>query len=155
MMLNSKPKISVIVPCYNVEKYLVHCLDTIRSQTLINLEVICINDGSTDETGRILADFAREDKRFVVINKTNTGYGDSMNLGLLKAKGDYIGIVESDDFIEKDMFEKLYKIAEEKKLQISRCCYYQYKQGRTTPIKNDWVPVFDTKITGSPESFRL
>ena len=93
-------KLSILVPCYNVEKYVAQCLSSIVNQTLQNIEIICINDGSTDKTLEILQSFQTTDSRIKIINKKNSGYGDSMNLGLDMAKGKYIGIVESDDYIE-------------------------------------------------------
>lgn len=105
------PKVSVIVPIYNVEKYLRQCLDSIIGQTLIDIEIICINDGSTDSSLGILMEYGKFDSRIRIINKENTGYGNSMNIGLRAAVGEYIGIVESDDFIENNMFETLYQHA--------------------------------------------
>lgn len=152
-MSASNPVISILVPCYNVEKYLLQCLESIQSQSISNFEVICINDGSTDGTEEILNQIARIDPRFIVIDKPNSGYGDSMNQGLLKAQGEYIGIVESDDFIDQEMFKKLYKEAKEKSLQISRCAYFQYDKGTLTPVTSDWVPknkVFNPNVDNSP-----
>ena len=101
-------KLSVLVPIYNVEQYLPQCLDSLCAQTLKSLEIICINDGSTDASGAILDEYSKNNPNIIVINKKNSGYGDSMNCGLRKAVGEYIGIVESDDFIDPDAFEKLY-----------------------------------------------
>ena len=103
----SQPSVSILVPCYNVEKYIHQCMDSIISQTLKDIEIICINDGSKDNTLSILKEYADKDKRIVIIDKSNSGYGDSMNQGLKKANGEYIGIVESDDFVEPNMFETL------------------------------------------------
>ena len=85
-------KISVIVPVYNVEKYLTECIESICSQSLEDLEIICVNDGSTDNSLDILNDFAKQDKRIIVINKANSGYGHTINMGLNAATGEYIGI---------------------------------------------------------------
>ena len=104
-------KLSVLVPIYNVEQYLPQCLDSLCAQTLKSLEIICINDGSTDASGAILDEYSKNNPNIIVINKKNSGYGDSMNCGLRKAVGEYIGIVESDDFIDPDAFEKLYSLA--------------------------------------------
>lgn len=118
--------ISVLVPICNVEKYLSQCLDSILNQTFRNLEVICINDGSTDSSLDIIKKYAKIDARIVVIDKANSGYGDSMNRGLSVAKGKYIGIVESDDFIEKDMYERLFNEAEKYGLDIVKGKYNLY-----------------------------
>lgn len=120
------PKISVLVPIYNVEKYLEECLESIISQTLQDIEVICINDGSTDGSLKIIKKYAKNDPRFVIINKKNSGYGDSMNRGLAKATGEYIGIVESDDWVEKDMFESLYSLAKENEAEVVKSNFYNY-----------------------------
>lgn len=105
------PKVSIVVPVYNVEKYIVKCLESLRQQTFHDIEIICIDDGSTDKSGSILDEFAELDERFIVVHKNNAGYGHSVNLGISKAKGDYIGIVESDDFAKTDMIENLYHAA--------------------------------------------
>lgn len=105
------PKVSIVVPVYNVEKYIVQCLESLRQQTFHDIEIICIDDGSTDKSGSILDEFAELDERFIVVHKKNTGYGHSVNMGISKAKGDYIGIVESDDFAKTDMIENLYNAA--------------------------------------------
>ena len=114
-------KISVIVPCYNVERYIHQCLESIVNQTHSNLEIICIDDGSTDNTPAIIDRVALTDTRIKVIHKSNTGYGDTMNVGLEASTGDYIGIVESDDWIEPDMYETLLRAALDNSLDIARC----------------------------------
>lgn len=101
-------EISVLVPVYNVEKYLNLCLDSILAQTFTDLEIICIDDGSTDKSGEILDRYAENDARIKVIHKPNSGYGKTMNMAVSLASGRYIGIVESDDTIEKDMYQILY-----------------------------------------------
>ncbi len=124
------PKVSILVPCCNVEKYVEECLISIKNQTLRDIEVICINDGSTDSTLDLINRCTVGDDRFIVINKPNSGYGDSMNLGLGLAKGEYIGIVESDDFIEPNMFELLYENAKKFDLDVSRACYFHLRNGK-------------------------
>lgn len=103
------PEISVIVPVYNSEKFLKECLDSILSQTYGDLEVICVNDGSTDNSLDILNQYKNSDSRVKVIDKENSGYGASLNMGIDAAQGNYIGIVESDDFIKENMYEELNK----------------------------------------------
>lgn len=125
-------KISVIVPVYNVENYLGQCINSIRNQTLTDLEIICIDDGSTDASGRMLDTYAQEDRRIKVVHKENTGYGHTMNVGLDIARGEYIGIVESDDFIEADMYEGLYSTAREYDLDFIKSNHWKYSEtGRT------------------------
>ena len=112
------PKVSVIVPVYNVEKYLNTCMKSILSQTLKDIEIICIDDGSTDHSGEILDGIAAKDKRVTVLHRKNAGYGATMNAGLSVATGEYIGIVESDDCILPDMYEKLYEAASNNNLDM-------------------------------------
>ena len=120
------PKVSILVPIYNVEKYLTECLESIVKQTLTDIEIICINDGSTDSCPMILEEYAKKDSRIIVINKPNSGYGASMNLGLQKATGEYIGIVESDDFVKPEMFEELYSTAIKNNAELVKSDYYEF-----------------------------
>lgn len=120
------PKVSILVPIYNVEKYLRECLESLIAQTLEDIEIICINDGSTDSSPEIIKEFQAKDKRIKVINKENSGYGASMNKGVEAATGEYIGIVESDDFADKTMFENLYNQAKANDLDILKSDFIQY-----------------------------
>lgn len=126
------PKISVLVPVYNVEKYLPECLNSLTNQTLSAIEIICINDGSTDNSLKILQDYAERDPRIQIINKENSGYGASMNLGIKHAKGEYIGILEPDDFIELKAYEDLYRAAERFSADVVKADYFTEKNGKTT-----------------------
>lgn len=112
------PKVSVIVPVYNVENYLSSCLESILSQSLMDMEIICVDDGSTDNSGRILDQYALRDNRIKVIHRLNAGYGASMNVGLSAASGEYIGIVESDDRIKPEMYQTLYAAAVQDDLDL-------------------------------------
>lgn len=124
--IDNKIKLSILVPCYNVEKYLKKCLKSVLSQTMKEIEVICINDGSKDSTLEILKKFAKKDSRVKIIDKPNSGYGNSMNRGLDAAKGEYIGIVESDDYVEKDMCEVLYNVAKKYDLDVVKSDYMTF-----------------------------
>lgn len=132
-------KISVIVPVYNVEKYLTECIESICSQSLEDLEIICVNDGSTDNSLDILNDFAKQDKRIIVINKANSGYGHTMNMGLNAATGEYIGIIESDDFADKNMFEDLYKLAKDNDADIAKGDWFNYWSKNKFARKNNRI----------------
>ena len=99
--------ISVIVPIYNIVEYLPRCVNSIRRQTYRNLEIILVDDGSTDNSGALAEKMALEDKRIRVLHKENGGSSSARNLGLSKASGDYIGFVDSDDYIEPEMYERL------------------------------------------------
>ena len=119
-------KVSVVVPCYNVENYIRQCLDSLVNQTLKDIDIICVNDGSTDNTLSILREYEQKDPRVSVINKNNSGYGNSMNIGFDAASGEYIGIIESDDYADLDMFEKLYNEAKLHSLDVYKSGYYLY-----------------------------
>jgi glycosyltransferase involved in cell wall biosynthesis len=114
----SKNLISVVVPIYQVEDFLVKCIESIRNQTYKNLEIILVNDGSTDKCGEICEDYALKDNRIKVIHKENGGLSDARNAGLKVAKGDYVAFVDSDDYIEKNSYEVLIKEAIENNLDI-------------------------------------
>lgn len=109
MFVNNKGKISVIVPVYMAEDSLKKSVDSIRNQTYSNLEIILIDDGSTDNSGIMCDEFAREDSRIKVIHQKNGGLSNARNVGIENATGEYIGFVDSDDYIEKDMYEVLIK----------------------------------------------
>ena len=111
-------KVSIIVPVCNVEQYLSTCLDSILAQTLEDIEVICVDDGSSDQSPAILDDYTKRDSRMRVIHKDNRGYGHSMNVGIDAASGEYIGIVESDDCILPNMYETLYSTAKNNDLDL-------------------------------------
>lgn len=119
-------KVSIVVPVYNVQRYLRQCMDSIIGQTLHEIEIICVDDGSTDQSGMILDEYACKDDRVRVIHKKNTGYGNSMNIGFAAAHGEYIGIVESDDYVDAQMFEFLYRIAHDNQLDVVKSSFYFY-----------------------------
>jgi len=122
-----QPKLSILVPIYNVETYLPQALRSLTHQTLQDLEIICINDGSTDRSLAIIKEFAENDLRIKIIDKPNTGYGDSMNLGLKQATGKYIGILEPDDWIEENAFEMLYQQAEQNFADVVKANFFRVK----------------------------
>lgn len=121
-MLNNI-KISLIVPCYNIRKYLPRCIESILAQTYKNLEIILISDGSTDGTDEVIREYAKKDSRIIPIFKQNSGVSDTRNRGLDIATGDYIGFVDGDDYIEPEMYETLLKNAIENNADISHCGY--------------------------------
>ena len=122
----SAPAVSVLTPVYNVERFLPECLESLKAQKLKDIEFICINDGSTDGSLEILRAYAADDPRFKIIDKPNSGYGASMNCGLDAARGEYVGIVESDDFASPDMFKKLYKFAKRHNCDLVKSNYYEH-----------------------------
>lgn len=115
------PLMTIIVPVYNVEKYLVRCLDSIVNQTYQNLQIILIDDGSTDNSGKICDEYSNNDQRISVIHKRNEGVSAARNEGLDLAEGKYIGFVDSDDYIELDMYERLYKRIEATDAEMVVC----------------------------------
>lgn len=124
-------KVSIIVPTYNVEQYLVECMESITNQTLEDIEVICINDGSTDGSLAILKSYAEKDSRITIVDKENGGYGIGMNIGLDMATGEYIGIVEPDDFVPVNMFGDLYRIAKENgDLDFVKADFYRFERSK-------------------------
>lgn len=127
----NNPAVSILVPICNVEKYLRECLDSLVYQSLHDIEIICINDGSTDSSLEIIQEYANRDDRIVVIDKLNSGYGDSMNKGLDIARGKYVGIVESDDFASLNMFEVLYEAAERYQVDVVRTNYCAHITGES------------------------
>lgn len=120
------PKVSVLTPIYNVAQFLPECLESLQRQKLSEIEFICINDGSTDNSLDILKMYAENDERFTIIDKANSGYGASMNCGIDAARGEYIGIVESDDFADKKMFKTLYKYASKNNCDIVKSNYFEH-----------------------------
>lgn len=106
-------KVSVIIPVYNNEQYLKECLDSIVNQTLSDIEIICVNDGSEDNSLQIIEEYKQKDNRIILINQDNMGQSSARNNGLKIATGEYIGFVDSDDYIDKDYYEKLYNSAKQ------------------------------------------
>lgn len=135
-----QPLISVVVPVYNVEKYLCRCVDSIINQTYKNLEIILVDDGSPDNCPKICDEYAKKDKRIKVIHKKNGGLSDARNAGIKISKGDYIGFVDSDDFINLEMYTKLYKIITENDADIAICDlkrFHDEKKVKEQINKND------------------
>lgn len=135
---NEVAEISILVPVYNVEKYLGACLDSILEQTFTDFEVICMDDGSTDKSGDILDEYAIKDSRISVIHKENSGYGKTMNIALQLAKGRYIGIVESDDTIEKDMYQVFYDAVTDYNLDMVKSDFYLVWDNEDGTVKRQY-----------------
>lgn len=147
------PTVSILVPCFNVERYLKACLDSIAGQTLTCFEVICINDGSTDATLDIIRSYAEHDSRFVVVDKPNSGYGASMNRGLDIARGEFIAILESDDFMEPQALATLVDAARKHHAQATKANFYFY-WGTPEPHnqKNELIHASDPDVV-DPKTF--
>ena len=117
---------SVIVPIYNVEKYLSRCIDSVLSQTFADFELILVDDGSPDNCPEICDKYAQKDHRIKVVHKENAGLGMARNLGVEVATGDFICFIDSDDFIEEECLNAMYSAAEENKVDLVICDYYKY-----------------------------
>lgn len=139
------PKVSIVIPVYNVEKYLKECLNSVRNQTLKDIEIICIDDGSTDSSGVILDEYALQDPRFKIIHKKNEGYGKSMNAGIEFAAAPYVGIVESDDWIAPDMYEKLLALMEKQQVDVLKTDFYRFYDNEEGGYIEQYVPLIIEK----------
>ena len=124
----SSIKVSIVVPIYNVEGYLRTCLDSILAQTLHEIEIILVDDGSPDKCPQIIDEYAAKDSRIVAVHQENGGYGKAVNHGFDLARGEYVGIVESDDFIEPEMYEMLYIKAKKYDADVSKGSFYDYDE---------------------------
>ena len=134
-------KVSVIVPAYNCENYIEKCLDSILCQTLDDMEIIAINDGSTDSTGAILDKYAKNNQKITVFHQKNSGVAAARNAGLKAAKGIYIGFVDADDYISKDMFQSLYCAASQKDADLAMCdfcnVFSQRQEHKVLRLRNE------------------
>lgn len=117
------PKISIIIPAFNEEKNISRCLDSVLNQTFTDFEVICIDDGSSDSTFEIIRNYSKKDSRIISLNNPQKGVSSARNFGIDNSKGDYIGFVDSDDFIQPQMYEFLYKAVTENNCDFSVCKY--------------------------------
>lgn len=145
-----EPLISVIVPVYKVEQYLDECVQSIINQTYKNLEIILVDDGSPDRCPEMCDEYARQDSRIKVIHKPNGGLSSARNVGIDIARGEYIGFVDSDDYIAHDMYEKLYKAFEgTEKIFAVKCNYKRLAEGKLQPHK--WWPNENMNILPSED----
>ena len=134
-MMTTKPKISVIIPVYNVEKWLNKCVDSILAQSYENFEVILVNDGSTDKSGDICDKYLKEDNRVKVFDILNSGQSVARNIGLKEAKGDYILFIDSDDYIsDKVIIEKFINILDSNKYDFIYTSYCRFEDGNEEKI---------------------
>ena len=141
-------KISIIVPVYNTAKYLDKCIQTLIKQTLEDIEIIFIDDGSEDGSAEILKNYAKNDKRISILNQNHKRQGAARNYGLSIAQGEYIGFVDSDDWVELDMFEKLYYQAKETDSDIVMCSMNTFEDGTNKIIVNTYntLDIFNQKF---------
>lgn len=126
-------KVSIVLPVYNVANYLPKCLDSLLAQTLEDIEIICVNDGSKDNSLTILQNYAAKDSRIIVIDQANSGPGAARNKGIISAQGEYIGFVDPDDWVDDDMYEKMYSAAQTHDADLVECgvITHNEKSGKT------------------------
>ena len=145
--------ISVIIPVYKTANYLPRCLDSVLSQTYTNLEIILVDDGSPDNSGNICDEYAKRDNRIVVIHQMNQGVSAARNAGLKIAKGDYIGFIDSDDYIHTNMYQKLYELIKETNADLAQC---RYQERFPDDIKEPYKYIISNKIISNRiESIKL
>lgn len=123
------PKVSIVVPSLNSIAYIHECIDSILNQTLKDIEIICVDAGSSDGTLEVLREYERKDSRLKVIVSSKKSYGYQMNLGIKEARGEYLGIVESDDYIKENMYERLYEIAKKYDCEVVKSDYCRFAYG--------------------------
>ena len=134
-------KVSIIVPVYNVENYLRECLDSLIHQTLKEVDIVCVNDGSTDSSPAILQEYAARDSRIRIISQENGGYGKAMNQGLDAALGEYIGIVEPDDYVDLHMFQDLYETAKMHNLDFVKADFFRFTKAADGSERLEYEPL--------------
>ena len=117
-------KVSIIVPVYNVEKYLKRCINSLINQTLQDIEIIVVDDGSTDNSGQIIKEYQEKNSNIKYYKKENGGLSDARNYGMKYAPSEYIAFLDSDDFVDKTMYEKMYNKAIEENADYVECDFY-------------------------------
>lgn len=143
-----EPKVSVIIPIYNVENYLVKCMESVQNQTFDDIEIIAVNDGSTDGSRRLLDEMKLKDDRIIIVDKKNEGLSSARNVGIDIAKGEYIAFIDSDDWVDKEYIKRMYDVCVDYGCDIVQCSYedifvYQDSSStRQTSINS--VPTFYT-----------
>ena len=147
MMKNVPSKISIIVPVYNVEKYLAKCLDSLVSQTYQNIEILVINDGSKDDSEKIMRAYSsRFPDKITAFNKENGGLSDARNFGVDYATGDYIGFVDSDDYVQQTMFEEMLNLAEKYDAEMVICNIQKVDEHGNVTQRLTQIPHLPEKI---------
>ena len=150
------PKVSIIMPIYNASKFLDQSIQCLIGQTLKDIEIVCVDDGSKDNSLSIMRKYADEDARIKIIDKENAGYGNAMNQGLKIATGKYIGILEPDDYIDTDAFARLYSVAEQNQCDVIKANYYERyeKQGQDKFMEVLWEVPYD-RVTNADENKKI
>lgn len=153
LKLNNNPLISVVVPIYNVEKYLRRCVESIRCQTYSNLEIILVDDGSPDSCGKICDAYRNTDNRIKVIHKKNGGLSDARNVGIKIAQGEYITCIDSDDFISPFFIDNLWTAIQESKCEIATSWFVDYYEGDDI-TESKKLDINDVQILNKEEFYK-
>ncbi len=132
-------QVSVIIPVYNIERHLRQCLDSVTGQTLTELEIICVDDGSTDGSPEILVDYAQRDGRFQIITQPNTGPGVARNTGMDRATGEYLIFLDSDDWFEPDFLERMVAKAKETGADVTICRTVEFDTDTGAELPSEWM----------------
>ncbi len=140
--MSFEPEVTVLVPIFNVEPYLRQCLESLHAQTLRELEVLLLDDGSTDACPSLCDEYEARDARFRVIHEENNGYGATMNLGIREARGEYIGAVEGDDWVDPEMFSYLRTLAREHDVPMVKSNFFEYHTDGTSKMRS-YIPLAD------------
>lgn len=150
-MTSYNKKVSIVVPVYNVKDYVGKCIDSILNQSYENLEIIIVDDGSTDDSGIICDRYKQSDDRIQVFHKKNGGLSSARNVGIEMATGTYIAFIDSDDFIHRDMIKTLITDIEEKQVDIA-CCNYNFCDEKDVLIRTHFVNIQGTKVMDTKEA---
>lgn len=142
----NNPKVSIIVPIYNVEKYLDRCMNSLLNQTLKDIEIIMVDDGSPDNCPQMCDEYAKKDSRVKVIHKKNAGLGMARNSGLEVAAGEFVAFVDSDDYVDCSMYETLYHKVKEKQVDGVLCTFYNDDKGNVSEGSIDGMPSKESVI---------
>ena len=149
------PKISVIIPVYNTAPYLRQCLDSVVNQSLNDIEIICVDDGSTDNSLSILKEYAQKDNRFTIIAQKNLYAGVARNAGLSVAKGEYIHFLDSDDWIDRDTYSKLYSLIKERNVEVLKFRSYTYDDENSTIVNSPYTDISSLSEQNFDVSYNL
>ena len=154
--MNKPTRVTVLVYIHNAEKYLIGCLKSLSNQILDDMEIVCINDGSTDGSADILEDFSKKESRMRVVNLKNAaGYGRVLNQGIKIASGEYIGIIEAADFVNPEMFIELFALAKKHEADVAKGNYTLFKNEKDTPPKDFIFPEESDCVIDPMENTRI
>ena len=145
--ISKKILVSVVVPIFNAERYLKDCLDSLICQTLDGLQIVCVDDGSTDSSPEILREYSRKNRNIKIVHQKNQGLGGARNTGIRNSDGEYIGFVDADDYVDSRMFETLYNLAKKNKCEIAMC-NLDFVPKETDTKKHLWFKPYNGVISG-------